>query len=116
MKFSGIVQKGNKRGTALGYPTANIAVSYMVLSGIYVARVQCEGKEYPAAAFADEKRGVLEAYLLDVEIDFYGKEITVELLEKLRESKVFDNDAALRTAIADDVKRVRDYFSKSKKS
>jgi len=112
--YTGRVQKGDRRGTALGFPTANIAVPYMELSGIYVARVLVEGKEYGAGAFADQERGVLEAHLLDFSGDLYGKEITIRLLKKIRDSMRFSDDTALRAAIADDVARVRIYFSSLK--
>jgi riboflavin kinase/FMN adenylyltransferase len=85
----------------------------MELSGIYAARVVIEGKQYPTAVFADEKRDVLEAHILDKNLDLYGKEITIELLQKLRDAKTFSNDEDLRAAIADDIEKVREYFKKN---
>jgi len=84
----------------------------MELSGIYVALVTVEGKTYQAAAFADHERSILEAHILDFSDDLYGKGITIELLEKIRDNKRFENDDDLRAAIADDIKRVRESFSK----
>lgn len=112
--YTGIVQKGDRRGTALGFPTANIAVPYMELSGIYTARVLVGGIEYGAAGFADRERKMLEAHLLDFSGDLYGKEITIRLLKKIRDSKKFENDDARRAAITDDVARIRTYFSSLK--
>ena len=108
--YTGIVQKGIKRGQALGFPTANISLDDHAVSGIYAARVALEGKEYSAAAFVDHERKVLEAHVLDFSGDLYGKEITIELLQKIRDNKKFENDNALRAAIADDVARIRAYF------
>ncbi|MBI2612955.1 riboflavin kinase [Candidatus Kaiserbacteria bacterium] len=111
--FSGTVQKGTKRAAALGFPTVNIPLDDSAVSGIYAAQVVVGGKSYDAAAFADQTRSVLEAHILDTDLDLYGKEITVELLKKIRDNKEFEDDDALRTAIADDVAKVRTYFSES---
>ena len=112
--YTGIVQKGAKRGIALGYPTANISLQGEDISGIYVARVYVKEGEAPyiAAVFADPKRKILEAYLLDFSNDLYGQTITVELHKKIRESATFSDDAVLRATIAHDVESVRAYFKK----
>jgi riboflavin kinase/FMN adenylyltransferase len=110
---TGIVQKGARRGKALGYPTANIVLPDGVESGIYAARVYLKKDEAPymAAVFADEKRNILEAHVLDFSDDLYGVEIHIELHKKIRENKVFTNDDVLRAAIADDIAKVREYFT-----
>ena len=108
--FSGVVQKGTRRAAELGFPTVNIPLENAGVSGVYASRVKVGVQEYGAAAFADPERKVLEAYLLDFAGDLYGKEITIELHDKIRDPQRFFNDAALRTAIADDVTKVREYF------
>ena len=109
--YKGIVQKGSKRGTALGFPTINIPLDDANVSGIYAARVKVGEEEYEAAAYADQKRKVLEAHLLDFSRDLYGWNVTIELLKKIREAKKFGNDKVLREAIAHDVTSVREYFA-----
>ena len=108
--YTGIVVRGKGRAKALGYPTANIALADDSVSGIYAARVKTEGAEYMAAAFADQKRKLLEAHLLDYSGDLSGKNITIELSKKIREHEDFINDEDLRAAIAEDIKNVREYF------
>ena len=110
--YAGVVQQGKKRGTVLGYPTLNIPLNEEGVSGIYAAKVTVGSAEYPAAAFANPKRKLLEAHLLDFSGDLYGKEITIELCEKIRESKAFPDDVSLRAAIAEDIAAVRAYFMK----
>jgi len=107
--FTGIVQRGSRRATALGYPTVNLNYSDKEVSGVYVARVLLKDEApYMAAAFADPVRGVLEAYMLDFEDDLYGLEATIELHKKLREIRQFDSDEELKAAIAKDVAVVRE--------
>ncbi|OGG63468.1 hypothetical protein A3C21_02110 [Candidatus Kaiserbacteria bacterium RIFCSPHIGHO2_02_FULL_59_21] len=108
--FSGVVQKGTKRAASLGYPTVNIPLDDASVSGIYAARVAVGDARYLAAAFADPTRRVLEAHIIDASPDLYGKEITIELIENLRDSATFESDDTLRAAIADDVQKVREYF------
>lgn len=111
--FTGIVQKGAQRGTELGYPTVNISYTDSDVFGIYAARVHIKDEApYMAAAFADPAQKLLEAYILDFSDDLYGLEVTIELIEKIRESAKFDSDVLLREAIEGDVQKVRAYFEK----
>ncbi len=110
--YSGIVEAGSKRAAALGYPTINILLNDESVSGVYVASVKVGEEEYEAAAFADQKRKVLEAHLLDFSKDLYGWNVKIELLKKIRENKKFADDESLREAIAGDVAAVQAYFKK----
>ncbi|MDO8481863.1 MAG: riboflavin kinase [bacterium] len=109
--YTGTVQHGSKRATALGFHTLNIPLEGTTFSGIYAAKVKIENAEYRAAAFADPNRKILEAHLLDFSGELYGKEATIELHKKIRESEKFTDDSQLREAIASDVKAVREYFN-----
>ncbi len=110
-QYLGVVEKGKKRATPLGFPTVNIKLEDATTSGIYTARVKVGEEEYSAAAFADPRRKLLEAYMLDFSPrELYGEEITIELFEKIRDSEMFENDTKLRAAIDADVKKVREYF------
>lgn len=109
--YKGIVIKGQGRAGALGYPTVNIPLKDSGISGIYSARVKIGDAKYMAAVFADPKRKLLEAHLLDYSGELNGKSITIELCKKIREHDDFANDEDLRTAIARDVANVRAYFN-----
>ena len=108
--YIGIVQKGTKRAASLGFPTVNIPLLDGDVSGVYAARVTVSGEEYFAAAFADQKRKVLEAHVLDFSGELYGKEITIELCKKIRDNMEFPDDTTLRAAIEGDIVIVRAYF------
>ena len=95
----------------MGYPTANIELQGKGADGIYAARVDVDGISHAAAAFADPKRGVLEAHLLDFFGDLYDQEISIELVKKMRDTEDFKTDEALKAAIGEDVNSVRQYFN-----
>lgn len=106
--FSGVVEKGVGSGTQLGFPTANIPCSH-VAAGIYAGRVRVREKTYPAAIYADTKRGLLEAHLIDFNGDLYGQPIAIELLTKLRDDMSFADENEARDTIAADVVAARAY-------
>ena len=109
--MKGTVQKGERRGSELGFPTANIPLTDESISGIYAARARIQNETPRAAAvFVDRRRKLLEAHILDFSDDLYGREITIELHKKIREDQAFDDAVSLREAIAADVKAVRAYF------
>ncbi|MDO8514418.1 MAG: riboflavin kinase [bacterium] len=122
--YTGIVRKGTQRAAELGFSTINIPLDDASVSGIYAAKVKVganpaepdarpEGfreEEYEAAAYADQKRKVLEAHILDFSKDLYGWNVKIELLKKIREHKKFTDDKTLQKAIAEDIKSVREYF------
>ena len=124
-RYSGTIEGGSGYAAVLGFRTVNIPLTDESIEGVYAARVTVkEGEEpYMAAAFANQRRKVLEAHLLDFPAgggsasggndDLGGLSITIELFDKIRETKKFDTEPQLRAAIADDVEKVRAYFKKS---
>ena len=109
MKYKGIVQKGGEYGRRLGFPTANIPFDADV-SGIYAAQVSVGKEKYNAAVYADVRNKVLEAHLLRFEGDLYGKELAIELVEKLREDTRFESEEEAKQQIAADIAAAEAYF------
>ncbi len=109
--FKGIVQEGSKRARALGYPTANIKQDDRSISGVYAAIVRIDKAMYHAVAFADPARQLLEAHIFGVNESMYGRNMSIELMQKIRETVRFEDDEALRLAIEEDIAKVREYFN-----
>ena len=106
-KFSGKVVKGKGLGRQLGFPTINLELGTRNLeSGVFVARVEMDGKKYWGAMHVGLD-GDTEIHLLDFEGDAYGKEVEVEVGEKIRETWKFDNLQNLKEQIAIDVGMAR---------
>lgn len=120
-RVRGEVISGNKIGTGLGFPTANIALDPGILlkHGIYAARVHVEGQRHDAAAYLgtrptlDNGRPLLEVFLLDFAGDLYGRTIDVELVKHLRDDHAFAGLDALKLQIAADVAAARQVLSKN---
>lgn len=116
----GPVVRGHERGRAIGFPTANMAVTpdrALPAFGVYVTRSHVGGRTYPSATNIginptfDDAVPSIETYILDFEGDLYGRELRIELLHRLRGEVKFDGIEPLVAAIAADVAAVREYFA-----
>jgi riboflavin kinase/FMN adenylyltransferase len=118
-RVSGKVIGGAKRGTGLGYPTANIALApgTALAHGIYAVRVEIGGRRLDGAAYLgtrptfDDGAPVLEVFLFDFDDDIYGREIAVELIDFIRPDRRFDGPDALKTQMDADCARARDILA-----
>jgi riboflavin kinase/FMN adenylyltransferase len=115
-RVEGVVVHGYRRGRQLGFPTANVATPpYTALpaDGVYAGRFVLGPRQLPAAVsvgsnptFSGTVRTV-EAYVLDVDEDFYGHEVGVDFIARLRGQERYDDLDALVAAINGDVARTR---------
>jgi len=114
--LSGPVVTGSHRGAGLGFPTANIGVNpaqALPPDGIYATRAYFNGKTYPSMTnigkrptFGDNERTV-EVYILDYHGNIYGHEIRIELIDRVRDEKKFNNMQELKDQIALDIEKGR---------
>lgn len=105
--LTGEVVRGDGRGQAMGYPTANLAFGYrpaLPSLGIYAGVAAGPTGPSPTGAlvsvgrrptFHDQGDVVVEAHLLDWDGDLYGQELRLELVTRLRDEQRFDSAAAL---------------------
>jgi riboflavin kinase/FMN adenylyltransferase len=121
----GIVLRGERRGTELGFPTANLKLDRSIAHpprGVYAGRAVTEaGIAYTAAInvgvnpqFGGDPATTpwrVEAYLLDFDGDLYDQRLRVELHERLRDELKFESVAALVEQMAKDVDRTRDLMT-----
>ncbi len=111
LTVTGIVLKGERRGIKIGFPTANIEFHDPAFAGIYAGRATLSGVTYGAAVYIDPARELLEAHLLNFQGDLYDKELTIEVIAKIRDSATFSSDTELQAAIAGDIVAVREYLA-----
>ncbi len=114
-RLVGTVAGGAKRGTGLGFPTANVRLAggQDLKHGIYAARVHLATGKHDAAAYLgtrptfDDGMPVLEVFLFDFDGNLYGREIAVELVDYLRGDEAFPSVDALKAQMAIDCSRAR---------
>ncbi len=115
-RIEGIVVRGDRRGTDLGYPTANLSTprySAIPADGVYACRFVHRGRELAAAVsvgtnptFSGRERRV-EAFVLDLDEDLYGEQVALDFVARLRGMERFESPAELVTQMDDDVARTR---------
>jgi riboflavin kinase / FMN adenylyltransferase len=121
-RLEGIVIRGHQRGRSLGYPTANLSTprhAAIPADGVYACRFVHRGRELAAAVsigtnptFSGRERRV-EAFVLDLDEDFYGERVALDFVERLRGMCRFDTPEQLVAQIDDDVARTRAVFERT---
>ncbi len=120
----GEVIKGQQLGSKIGFPTANIFVlgedKLIPKWGVYAATLDWNNKKYAVAVNIGHRPTVshslqlnIEAHILDFNSDIYGKSITLELHERLRDEMKMNGLDMLIEQIKKDVQWVRDWFVSS---
>ncbi|MDD3498072.1 MAG: riboflavin kinase [Candidatus Moranbacteria bacterium] len=112
MKIKGFVIGGKNKGEKIGFPTVNLEldekVSKDVDPGVFSGKVFIDEEEKKAGIFINSDKKILEAHILDFSGDLRGREIEIEIDEKLRDVMKFENDEELIDQIGKDVEKVRD--------
>ena len=117
----GLVVRGDQRGRALGFPTANLEVrgggggnKLIPPTGIYAVRGVLRSGTYDGALHLGPRptfRGsppTIELHLLDFHEDVYGEEVRVDFVSYLREIRPFESSEALIDQMREDVDRARE--------
>jgi len=117
------VVEGKKLGREWGFPTANQLFptdSVKLKNGIYATVCTVDGKRMTSVSNvgvrptisdeADSHAANCETYIHGFSGDLYGKKVTVEFYELLREEKKFDSLDALKEQIGKDIDASVRYF------
>jgi riboflavin kinase/FMN adenylyltransferase len=117
--IEGRVERGNRLGRTLGFPTANIPLRERVspVQGIFAVRVGLGESEcsWPGVASLGVRPTVnqvsqplLEVHLFDFEGDLYGRRMAVEFVAKLRDEQKFHDLDALKAQMDHDARSARE--------
>lgn len=119
--ISGRIISGQQLGRQIGVPTANIQLRRIKapLSGVYTVAVKGLGEAvYKGVANVGSRptvnelpEAILEVHLFDFNEMIYGKKITVEFLDKIRDEKKFDSVDSLKDQIFKDIESAKQFFN-----
>lgn len=110
----GEVVSGDRRGRELGFPTANLVPDEALVHpghGVYVAHADgaCAAVSVGVRpTFGTGRALLIEAYLLDRDVDLYGKTLNLDFLKRLRGERRFQSVAELVEQMHLDVARTRE--------
>jgi riboflavin kinase/FMN adenylyltransferase len=114
-QIAGKVARGQERGRTLGFPTANLVQVRTLVpgDGVYAVRTVALGQTWAGAAnigpnptFGEQARKV-EVHLIGFQGNLYGESVSVEFLERLRDTVRFSNVTSLIEQLRRDIEQAR---------
>ena len=112
----GRVITGAGRGMELGFPTANLDIDpeqALPAEGIYATWSYINDKAYQSVTNIGKRptfgggKPIVEVYLLDYRSNLYEHELKIDIIERLRGEKKFDNAEELKKQITKDIEQGR---------
>jgi riboflavin kinase/FMN adenylyltransferase len=114
--LSGLVIQGDKLGSTIGFPTANLQVeeAYKLIpgDGVYAVKVNIEGLIYNGMMnigyrpTVDGLNKKIEVHILDFNEKMYGKKICITFVRKIRNEKKFESLDHLKQQLEKDKRTV----------
>lgn len=112
--LKGKVVAGDKRGRTLGFPTANLDIvdenKLIPATGVYSVEVVLKSAKYKGVMNigrrptfnSNSDEIVKEVHLIDFSGDIYGEDITIKIIDRIREEKKFESkDELIRQIFVD---------------
>lgn len=109
--FESIVENGDKRGRTIGFPTINQHLPEGLIVpkyGVYESRAFVDDVEYKAFTNIgirptwETAQPMAETHIFDFDGDLYDKTVRIELVDYLREEKVFSSIEDLKEQLTND--------------
>lgn len=120
--FSGVVTQGKQLGRTIGFPTANIEIqnSQKIIpkTGVYIVKGKWNNNLYNGMmniGFRPTVNGTsqsIEVHFLDLNEDLYDKEITIYVLDFIRDEKKFNSLEELKEQLKKDKNKTLEFFNK----
>lgn len=114
-RLSGTVGQGVQRGRTLGFPTANLhdVATLIPGNGVYGGWTTADQARHRAAihigpnpTFGEGARKI-EVHVLDYDGDLYGRSLSVDFFERIRDVRRFSSVEELRVQLQTDIEAVR---------
>ena len=115
--LEGPVVEGFRRGITIGFPTANLSVGkdrVIPQSGVYATYAFVDGRKLESVSnigirptFEDNNDPTVECHIFNFDSNLYGRNIRIELVERLRSERKFSDVKELKKQISQDSKDAR---------
>lgn len=114
--ISGDVKHGDKRGRAIGFPTANLTAIKTCIPrfGVYASLVYINGQKFNSITnvgstptFKHDNQVKIESHIFNFSDDIYGQLIRVEFLEFIRPEQKFSGLEEIKVQIQIDIDKVK---------
>jgi riboflavin kinase/FMN adenylyltransferase len=116
-EIEGKVVKGQSRGKALGFPTANIETENEIIpQGVFITKTRVGSKILPSMTNVgkqptfDQKDLNIESFIIDFDRDLYGEHIGICFLKKIRNQIKFRIPDELARQLETDLQTTKAYF------
>jgi riboflavin kinase/FMN adenylyltransferase len=111
----GTVVEGYQKGRDLGFPTANVSLTYEVIParGVYAVQVERRGQRYDGVANIGfnptfgRSHLSLEIHVFDFTEHLYGETVEVYFVKRIRDEQTFPSVSALIEQIGKDVETAK---------
>ena len=100
-RIGGFVTTGNRNGTTLGFPTANLDLDFAYVipaNGVYMGYGYIHETKYKCLisvgthpTLGELDAPIIEVYLIDFNETIYGDSLFVEFIDRIRDMMKFDN-------------------------
>lgn len=115
--ISGKIMHGEKRGSQIGFPTANISLKpNILLNGVYAVTTIINRKIHHGIANIGYKptfngnEYIFEANIFNFSDDLYGQRLKFDIVSKIRDTKKFSGVQELQRNIKNDINMTKKYF------
>lgn len=115
-QIKGVVIHGHHLGSVIGYPTVNIELEENRIypkNGVYAGYVKVDNECYPAMinvgihpTINKLEKEIIEAHIINKDIDLYGKNIKLIFTERIRDEMEFKSVDELITQLNKDKKEI----------
>lgn len=124
-RLTGKVIHGDKLGSKLGYPTANISISdkdkLIPKEGVYAVKIDIEGESFNGMMYIGKRptlsgqdHNSVEVHIFDFDQNIYDQILRIEVMEYMREDRKFADLSELTAQLNVDEKQIRMFFAQNK--
>ena len=121
--ITGKVVQGNKIGSSIGYPTANIEIEnqWKILpkNGVYAVKILLKNQQYFGMLNLGNRPSIsddsfaIEVHLFDFNATIYNEELKIEFIQRIRDEKQFFDLEKLKSQLKIDAINCKQIFNLS---